>query len=248
LMNMGLQKALAPTPKLTINIYDIAKDTLSINASTVDFPRIITPTVTHAVVDLAEERYNCDLDEEMILCREVQALSEKLEKSAALILSVLDTARDRGKTSVNWSRAEVNTLRKFLFILSSRNSLRWRRFWHSEGENSDGDDEDQEIEMFRMRHGLRNARCAWLFSVQHLFETPHWRIPTNDRILPEDRREYQEDMRYRQLAIYETPRHEKSGDRASDTLECEFPLTESSLDPRYMPCLQSSLSSSFTSR
>jgi hypothetical protein len=36
-------------------------------------------------------------------------------------------------------------------------------------------------------------------------------------------------MRYRQLAIYETPRHEKSGDRASDTLECEFPLTESSL-------------------
>jgi len=231
-MGMGCKKAPTPTPKLTINIYDIAKDTLSVNASTVDFPKLITPMITHNLVDSAQKSGNCDPDE-ITLCLDVQASAEKLEKSAALILSVLDTARDRGKKSVNWSRAEVNTLRKFLFILSSRNSLRWRRFSFSEGQNSEGDDQDTrdpEIERFRVRHGLRNARCAWLFSVHHLLETPHWRIPTNDRILQEDRREYEEDMRYRQLAIYETPRQEVgSGDHVYGPLECEFPLTESSL-------------------
>jgi hypothetical protein len=230
-MGVRSQKTPAPTPKLTVNIYDIAEDTLSINASTVDFRRIITPTVTHAIVDTAEKSGSCDLDE-ITLGRNVQASSEKLEKSAALILSVLDTARDRGKTSVNWSRAEVNTLRKFLFILSSRNSPRWRRFAHHEEDDNEEDDQNvryQEIERFKTRHGLRNARSAWLFSVQHLLETPHWRIPTNDRILEEDRREYGEDMRYRQLAIYETPRQEALKDPGYGQLQCEFPLTESSL-------------------
>ncbi|KIM84970.1 hypothetical protein PILCRDRAFT_377124 [Piloderma croceum F 1598] len=168
----------------------------------------------------------------MTLCHNVQSSCGKLEKSAALILSVLDTARDRGKRSVKWSRAEVNTLRKFLFILSSRNSPRWRRFARYDGEmNEDGDPNirDQEIERFRTRHGLRNARCAWLFSVQNLLETPHWRIPTNDRILEDDRRKYEEDMRYRQLAIYETPRQEGSKNTGCAPLECEFPLTDSSL-------------------
>jgi hypothetical protein len=221
----------APTPKLRVNVYDIAQDVLSINASTVDFCRIITPKVTHVIVDTSENSGSCGLDE-MTLCRNVQASCDKLEKSAALILSVLDTARDRGRRSVKWSRAEVNTLRKFLFIISSRNSPRWRRFARYDGEiNEDGDPNtrDKEIERFRTRHGLRNARCAWLFSVQHLLETPHWRIPTDDRILEDDRREYEEDMRYRQLAIYETPRQEGSRNNGCRPFEREFPLTDSSL-------------------
>jgi hypothetical protein len=229
-MKMGPQKTPAPAPKLTINIYDVAKDTVSINAASDDFAEIITPAVTHGIVSTAEDS-GCSPDEIALSC-DVQALSEKLEKSAALILSVLDTARNRGKKMVNWSRAEVNILRKFMFVLSARNSPRWRRFAQSGGMSNESDGEnvrDLEIDKFKTRHGLQNARCAWLFSVQHLLSTPHWRIPTSDRILQEDRWEYEEDMRYRQLAIYQAPSQQVSKDPDCAPLECEFPLTESSL-------------------
>ena len=230
---MGMETETAPgsARELTVNVYDIAKDTFSINASIVEFPKIITPAVTHTIVSTAVVSGSCDSDE-ITLRREVLALSAKLEKAAALILSVLDTARDRGKTTVNWSRAEINTLRKFLFVLSARNSPRWRRLAQYEKLDSEGDhqnDKGEEIDGFRLRHGLRNAHCAWLFSVQHLLETPHWRIPVSDRILPEDKREYEEDMRRRHLAIYETPHQEASSDPFCGPLKCEFPLTESSL-------------------
>jgi hypothetical protein len=220
---MGVVPPASPTPKHRVNVYNIAE---------VDFWKIITPKVTHVIVDTSENSRSCGL-EEIALCHKVQSSCDKLEKSAALILSVLDTASDRGKRSVKWSRAEVNILRKFLFILSSRNSPQWRRFARDNGEmNVDGDPNirDQQVESFRKKHGLRNARCAWLFSVQNLLETPHWRIPANDRILEDDRREYDEDMRYRQLAIYETPPHQEgSGNTGCGPSECEFPLTDSSL-------------------
>lgn len=179
----------------------------------------IVATVTSSIVDMFE-RVNGH-PEEAALCRRVHQSFQKLEKSAALILSVLDTACGRGRASINWSRAEVNILRKFLFIVGSRNTLRWRRFAHYGGGESGVLDEEQnqEIERFRAKHGQRSARCAWLFSLQNLLETPHWKIPTNDKILPEDRTVYEEDLRFRQLAIYEAPR-----DRG-----CEFSLTDSSL-------------------
>jgi len=71
-MGMGCKKHQHQTPKLTINIYDIAKDTLSVNASTVDFRKLITPMITHNLVDSAQKSGNCDPDE-ITLCLDVQA-------------------------------------------------------------------------------------------------------------------------------------------------------------------------------
>ncbi|KZP05619.1 hypothetical protein FIBSPDRAFT_877363 [Athelia psychrophila] len=179
----------------------------------------IVGTVTPSIVD-TYTRLSIH-PSELALCLAVYEKVFKLEQSAALVLAALDTAQTRGRGRVRWSRAEVNILRKFLFIVGQRATAAWRRYAHygSGGDLDAHGAQGREIEAFRVAHGLLNARCAWLFSLQNLLDTPHWAIPTCEKILQRDRATYEEDMRYRQLAIYEAP--SEPG--------CDFPLTQGSL-------------------
>ncbi|KAF7977162.1 hypothetical protein HWV62_4589 [Athelia sp. TMB] len=174
----------------------------------------IVGTVTPSIVD--NYRHAGCHPFEAALCLKVHDAYLKLEQSAGLALHALDRAQARGKESVVWSRAEMNILRKFLFVVGQRASVAWRRYAHHSGRGTDVLDE--EVEAFRKVHGLPNARCAWLFSLHSLIKTPHWGIPASASILLRDRAAYEEDMRFRQLAIYETPHR-----------GCDFLLTQSSL-------------------
>ncbi|KAF7977057.1 hypothetical protein HWV62_4838 [Athelia sp. TMB] len=174
----------------------------------------IVGTVTPSIVD--NYKHATCHPFEATLCAKVHDAYMKLEQSARLALHALDRAQARGKASVVWSRAEMNILRKFLFVLGQRAGVHWRRYAHF-SETGTGV-LDEEVEALRKAHGLPNARCAWLLSLHSLIQTPHWGIPASTSILPRDRAAYEGDMRFRQLAIYETPHR-----------GCDFLLTQSSL-------------------
>ncbi|THH19239.1 hypothetical protein EW146_g1869 [Bondarzewia mesenterica] len=182
----GKKKSKKSPPRVVtqlMNSYNILTDELEIGAPPIstsfDFQDLCTDKKSKSGTDNAS-RIN-------------QAFTE-LESAAASVISVLEKARIEHRTSVSLTRAQVNTLRKFLFMIPYLRS-RYQQFV-----SGDLDPHIMTVVGEYMRkHGLRDVTAAWLFSLRHMLEAEHWEIPNDERILSIDRQNYRDEMVDRHL-------------------------------------------------
>jgi hypothetical protein len=103
-----------------------------------------------------------------------------LEGKAARIIQVVDDAVQKGLVSVALSRADVNTLRKFLFIVKFRQVGQAQTF-------IDDDWGSQEtalmVDMYRQKHNLPDSWAVYLRAVALMLEDEHWEVVDDQRFL-----------------------------------------------------------------
>ncbi|KAH9832538.1 uncharacterized protein C8Q71DRAFT_776918 [Rhodofomes roseus] len=170
-----------------INTYDIKTSTLSMG--TTDLGR------TFGIVDMYKD------DADLTDVYRVEKAFSKLESDAARIFHALDVAEKGGRSSVELVRSELNTLRKFLFLLHYRNGRHAQQF-------IDGRFDPESaamVEQYRLAHGLANARAVWLRNIALLLEDEHWEVVTDERLLWTARMDYKLDALDKQLGIYRAP-------------------------------------------
>jgi hypothetical protein len=170
-----------------INSYDIPSDTLHLG--TTDLGR------TFGVADY----YKDEADPDDV--HRVEKAFSKLESAAALVFQKLDYAESRERPSVMLVRSELNTLRKFLFLLHYRNGSHGRQFLESRFDEATA----AMVEAYRAKHGLRDARAVWLRNMALLLEDEHWEVRDDHRLLFTTREDYRQHAEDRQLGIYRAP-------------------------------------------
>jgi hypothetical protein len=170
-----------------INSYDIPSDTLHLG--TTDLGR------TFGIADY----YKDEADPDDV--HRVEKAFSKLESAAALVFQKLDYAESRERPSVVLVRSELNTLRKFLFLLHYRNGSHGRQFLESRFDEATA----AMVEAYRAKHGLRDARAVWLRNMALLLENEHWEVRNDQRLLFTAREDYREHAEDRQLGIYRAP-------------------------------------------
>jgi hypothetical protein len=131
----------------------------------------------------------------------VEKAFSKLESAAAAVIESLSSAEARGRASVVLVRSELNTLRKFLFLIHYRNGGHARQFLESQFDARTA----AMVEAYRVQHGLRDARDVWLRNVALLLEDEHWEVRDDERLLWTTRVDYQYNAEKKQLAIYRAP-------------------------------------------
>ncbi|TDL16308.1 hypothetical protein BD410DRAFT_808217 [Rickenella mellea] len=189
-------------PKESINVYDVQQDELSLRST--DFCQIYGDVDMYKDPDNSEGVYH------------IEKAFSKLENEACQVIRKLEKAHSDGALHVVFRREELDTLRKFLFILNYRNSSRSRQFI-----NGDFTELTRvEVDAFKEKHKLKDHRAVWLFNIKHLISTPHWEVSEDDRILVFDRMDYDYEMKQRQIGFYQVPR--------DDPWDSEFLLTENS--------------------
>ncbi|THH31457.1 hypothetical protein EUX98_g2753 [Antrodiella citrinella] len=156
----------------------------------------------------------------------IEGLFSKLESQASTVIAKLHKAIDGSnvlaRTPVTLSRAEVNTLRKFLFLADYRGGRRMTQFLEEKFDKNGR----IEVETFKQKHNLDNMRAVWLFNLQNMLTSEHWEIPDNDKIIESDRTLYFRDMCLMQLAFFVAPD------------DCEFLMTDNGLglwEGTYLP-------------
>ncbi|KAH8100767.1 hypothetical protein BXZ70DRAFT_935740 [Cristinia sonorae] len=172
-----------------INTYDTDTDTI----------RIGTPV---ARAFGASDMYKDHSDAENVY--RIEELFSKLESQTALVLRKLDLAisgPDTATTAVSLTRKEVNTLRKFLFLLSYRTDHHARQFLEERFDAATA----QEVETFRQRHNLKDSYAVYLFNLRNFLLSEHWEISDDEKILKSDRDSYKTSKDSMQLAFYVVP-------------------------------------------
>lgn len=106
-----------------------------------------------------------------------------LEHQASVIVDKLDKATDSGDNTITLSRAEVNTLRKFLFLVRTRNEARAQQFEEGRFDEATA----ALVERFRVRHNLADTKAVWLYSLRHILDSEPWEIADHQKILFLDR-------------------------------------------------------------
>jgi len=123
-----------------MNSYDIATDTLTMGATPIE--------TTYGIVNMyRDEDHARDIDH-------IEKAFSGLECNAARIIQKID--KDMAKGEVTLPRGEVNTLRKFLFLLSYRNDRRSRQFI----DESFDEDTYNLIKEFQAEHGLKDTKAV----------------------------------------------------------------------------------------
>ena len=168
-----------------LNVYSLDQDTLQFGTETI--------SRSFGLVDMykdtthAQDAYHIE-----------KSLSG-LEQAASKVISKLDTATLAD--SVTLLRSEVNTLRKFVFVMSLRNGRQYRRWMHEELEG-------QTMEMlkkFMADHGLASTRDAYLLTIRHLLDSEHWEVEHDPKIFSVTRDDYQCDKDKYSLVFYAAP-------------------------------------------
>lgn len=133
----------------------------------------------------------------------VEQQFSKLESQAAQVLRKLDIAISgpRPATTVALTRKEVNTLRKFLFLLPYRSQRHASQYLE---ERFDAKTKI-EVETFRQKHDLKDSYAVWLFNLRNMLEAEHWEIPESEKILRSDRDAYTTESLKRQMGFYVAP-------------------------------------------
>lgn len=122
-----------------------------------------------------------------------------LEETAAKVIAKLEAERSNGLVTL--LRSEVNTLRKFLFIMAYRNSSHYQQW-------IEGKMDPPTLSMvnnFASEHGLEGVRHVYLHNIRHLLDTEHWEIPKSKDILWVTRTDYMLEKDHMSLALYEAP-------------------------------------------
>jgi len=168
-----------------MNSYDIATDTLTMGATPIE--------TTYGIVNMyRDEDHATDVDH-------IERAFSRLESAAARIIHKID--KDVGKGEVTLPRSEVNTLRKFLFLLSYRNDHRSRQFINEIFDENTSD----LIKEFQAEHGLKDTKAVWLFNIKNMLDSEHWEIGDNPKVFIVDRIDYQCEQQMFQLGFFRVP-------------------------------------------
>ncbi|THH29431.1 hypothetical protein EUX98_g4747 [Antrodiella citrinella] len=162
----------------------------------------------HLGTPIASAFGNRDLykdDEDAANVYHIEQLFSKLESQAAQILEKLDSAvmmsRRTVGNSVSLTRKQVNTLRKFLWLLPYRSERHANQFLEGNFDSATC----RSVDDFRRKHALKDIYAVWLFNLRNILESEHWEIATNENILQADREAYMEEAQHRQLAFFVAP-------------------------------------------
>ncbi|TCD61915.1 hypothetical protein EIP91_007707, partial [Steccherinum ochraceum] len=149
------------------------------------------------------DMYKNDDEEDAANVFRVEELFSKLESQAAQILQKLDKAISGAdaSTSVKLTRKEVNTLRKFLFLLSYRNEHHAAQYLEERFDPMT----KKEVDAFRVKEGLKDSYAVFLSNLRNFLESEHWEIPDNQHILRSDRDAYHTELHARHLAFFIAP-------------------------------------------
>ncbi len=168
-----------------MNSYDIATDTLTMGGTPIE--------TTYGIVNMYRDEENAtDVDH-------IEKAFSRLESNAARIIQKIDKVVDKGEVSL--PRGEVNTLRKFLFLLSYRNNRRSRQFIE---ENFD-EDTYNVIKEFQAEHGLKDTKAVWLFNIKNILDSEHWEIGENPKVFWVDRTDYKIEQQAFQMGLFCVP-------------------------------------------
>ncbi|KAH9925727.1 uncharacterized protein B0H18DRAFT_1119231 [Fomitopsis serialis] len=129
-----------------------------------------------------------------------QAFS-KLESDTANVFQILADAEERGCSSIELVRSQLNTIRKFLFLLFYRNGVHSRQFI----ENRFDPATEDVVKQYMERHGLADARAVWLRNLALLLEDEHWEVATDERLPTAVRQDYEREALHMQPGLYRAP-------------------------------------------
>ena len=169
-----------------ISTYDPASDTLSVDATFI--------STSYGFMDLYK-------DEEQDDPYQIEKLLSKLESQAAIVIKKIENAGN----FITLPRRDVNTLRKFLFVLTYRNGGRSRQFVEDIFDVATRG----EVEAFRQAHGLKDFRAVWMLNIRNILLSQHWEVTSNRDILQSDRSLYNTQMQHMQLGIFRPPKDEQ---------------------------------------
>jgi hypothetical protein len=168
-----------------MNSYEIATDTLTMGGTPIE--------TTYGIVNMYRDEENAtDVDH-------IEKAFSRLESNAARVIHKLDKAVE--KNEVTLPRGEVNTLRKFLFLLSYRNDRRSRQFI----EELFDEDTYSLIKDFQEEHGLKDTKAVWLFNIKNILDLEHWEIEDSPKVFWVDRMDYKLEQQGFQLGLFRVP-------------------------------------------
>jgi len=168
-----------------MNSYVVATDTLTMGGTPIE--------TTYGIVNMyRDEDHATDVDH-------IEKAFSALECNAARIIHKID--KDVGKGEVTLPRGEVNTLRKFLFLLSYRNHHSSRQFI----DEIFDEDTYALIKEFQVEHGLKDTKAVWLFNIKNMLDSEHWEIGDNPKIFLADRLDYKIEQQGYQLGFFCVP-------------------------------------------
>lgn len=124
----------------------------------------------------------------------------QLEGVAANVIRSLVEALDSVSGSVRLRRGDLNTLRKFLFIMAYRGGRRGAQFFHDRFDAGTKADIDAHIRQHL--HPGATARDVWLQNIKEILDTDYWAIPENPRIFVLDRSDFENDMRNKRIVFW----------------------------------------------
>lgn len=200
-----------------MNYHDLSKNTLVMDGTPITTPSGFIETYK-------ETEYAQDV-------HYIEKRFAQLETDADGIIEKLDRSIEKG--NVTLERGEMNTLRKFLFIISYRNGHRSQQFIKEQFDEA----ALQRIKAFQAEHRLRDIRSVWFFNLKSILESEHWQVAGNPRIFSADRLDYKVEQDWFHLQFFCTP-------TGSDFLFTgAMGLSEGS--PIYDPILQLTLDTMF---
>jgi len=168
-----------------MNYHDLSTNTLVIDGA---------PIATPSGFIKAYKKDGSDRDVNYIAKRFAQ-----LESEADKIIDKIDGNIGKGSTTLE--RGEVNTLRKFLFVVSYRNGHHSQQFV----EERFDDATLQRIKEFQAEYGLGDIRSVWFFNLKNILDSEHWEVAGNPRIFVADRLDYQIEHNWFHLGFFCTP-------------------------------------------
>ena len=123
----------------------------------------------------------------------------QLESEADKIIEKLDGSMKKGRVILE--RGEMNTLRKFLFVISYRNGHRSQQFIEERFDEAT----IQRIKAFQAEHGLHDIRSVWLFNLKNILDSKHWQVAGNPNVFFADRLDYKVEQDWFHLGFFFTP-------------------------------------------
>ena len=123
----------------------------------------------------------------------------QLESEADKIIEKIDGPKEKGRVPLK--RGEVNTLRKFLFLISYRNGHRSQQFVEERFDEAT----IQRIKAFQAEHRLHDIRSVWFFNLRNILDSKHWGVAGNSKVFFADRLDYVVERDWFHLRFFLTP-------------------------------------------
>jgi Protein of unknown function (DUF4238) len=165
-----------------MNYHDLSTDTLVLDGIPVATPNSFIEVYK-------QDEYVQDVDY-------IEKHFAQLESETDRIIDKIDGSIDKGWVTLE--RGEINTLRKFLFILSYRNGHRSRQFV----EERFDDATLQRIKAFQAEHRLPDIRSVWFFNLKNILASKHWQVASNPKIFFADRLDYNVEQDWFHLGFF----------------------------------------------